>query len=140
MPLNKDFFSPFNTVITSTASNNLSHNVHFSTVQLHGNPNLAFNPVNSVNQHSNISQISTDIFVGNLSFTVTEENLRTLFSEYVRVQNIRMVRGPAPTIVPSVISQCDCPLYAIVTVSSLNEARELEDLFSQHIFMGRNLR
>ncbi len=85
-----------------------------------------------------------DVRIDNLSFSVDEEQLMTLFSQYINVQSISIARGSP--IIPSMYNftqapmiNDDCPLYAIVTVSNTAEAQEMKELFHRHLFMGRPL-
>jgi RNA recognition motif-containing protein len=71
------------------------------------------------------------VFVGNLSYFCEESDLFELFNQYGRVQHVRIVRNDTNT---------RSLMFGFVTLSSVHEAREMERLLNNHLFMGRSMR
>lgn len=71
------------------------------------------------------------VFVGNLSYFCEESHLYDLFDQYGHVQHVRIVRNDSNT---------RSLMFGFVTVGSPHEAREMERLLNNHLFMGRRMR
>ncbi len=71
------------------------------------------------------------LFVGNLSYFCEESQLHSLFDEYCYVQNVRIHRNEAKT---------RSLQFGFITVSSPGEAKKMESMLNNHLFMGRKLR
>ena len=87
-----------------------------------------------VNQHQNVGGEKSsgfELFVGNLSFFCKEQHLCDLFNAYATVTNAHVVRGD---------DKVRSLLYGFVSVSCLQEWKEMQLLLNGHLFMGRNMR
>ncbi len=71
------------------------------------------------------------VFVGNLSYFCEDRHLHDLFNEYGEVNNARVMRSDDNT---------RSLMFGFVTMSSVNQAKEMERIFNGHMFMGRKLR
>jgi RNA recognition motif-containing protein len=71
------------------------------------------------------------VFVGNLSYFCEETHVFELFNQYGHVQHVRIVRNDSNT---------RSLMFGFVTLSSIHEAREIERLLNNHMFMGRRMR
>lgn len=94
-----------------------------------------------INEHENNSQSDTgyvpnvenlrEIFVGNLSFFCTEQDLIEFFGSYANVESARIVRND---------DRSKSLMFGFVTFSTVQEANEMTHLFNQHMFKGRHMR
>jgi RNA recognition motif-containing protein len=65
------------------------------------------------------------LYVGNLSYSVTNKDLEDLFSEYGEIKDIKIIEGKG---------------FAFVEMSSQSEAESAKDALDGTEFMGRSLR
>jgi RNA recognition motif-containing protein len=87
-------------------------------------------------QSSNLTPASAsrnhlEIFAGNLSYFCEEPHLYELFSEYVNVTHVRVMRSE---------DRQKSLMYAFIMVSTRQEVQAICDLLNGHLFMGRHLR
>jgi RNA recognition motif-containing protein len=78
-----------------------------------------------------MSTASRVLFVGNLSYFCEEQHLFELFSEYGRVEAVRIVQN---------VEKTKSLMYGFVTMSSHAEACQIVDLMDGHLFMGRKIK
>jgi RNA recognition motif-containing protein len=71
------------------------------------------------------------LFVGNLSYFCEEKHLRELFQPYGCLLQARVMHNEHNT---------RSLMYGFVTLSSPEAAREMERIFDNHMFMGRQMR
>ncbi len=72
-----------------------------------------------------------ELFVGNLSYFCTEEDLYELFNQFVNVTSVRVMRAD---------DKKRSLMFGFVTVSVLQEVDMMANLLNGHLFMGRQLR
>ena len=72
-----------------------------------------------------------ELFVGNLSYFCEEKDLFELFDQYGNVEDVRIIKNDSGT---------RSLMFGFVTMASVYEAREMEKLLNNHLFMGRRLR
>lgn len=72
-----------------------------------------------------------EVFVGNLSYFCTETDLYELFSQYVPVEDVRIVRND---------SGRRSLMFGFIIFPSPFEAVEAVKILNNHLFMGRNLK
>ncbi len=65
------------------------------------------------------------LYVGNLVYSVTKEQLQDLFNEHGSVVDVRIIEGKG---------------FAFVEMSELSEAEEAKDKLNGQEFLGRTLR
>jgi RNA recognition motif-containing protein len=65
------------------------------------------------------------LYVGNLSYSVTNKDLEDLFSEYGEIKDIKIIEGKG---------------FGFVEMSSQSEAESAKDALDGTEFMGRSLR
>jgi RNA recognition motif-containing protein len=82
-------------------------------------------------KNSSFSHQPNVVFVGNLSYFCEEQHLFRLFSQYGHVQRVFIVQNDSNT---------KSLMFGFVTLLSDVEAREIEKLLHNHLFMGRRLR
>lgn len=65
------------------------------------------------------------LYVGNLNYATTDEELKTLFQEYGTVETVNIIKGKG---------------FGFVEMSTPDEAGNAKDSLNGKDFMGRNLR
>jgi RNA recognition motif-containing protein len=65
------------------------------------------------------------LYVGNLSYSVTNKDLEDLFSEYGEIKDIKIIEGKG---------------FGFVEMSSQAEAEKVKDALNGTDFMGRSIR
>lgn len=68
---------------------------------------------------------SSKLYVGNISYTTTKEQLNDLFKQYGTVKDVRIIEGRG---------------FAFVEMSTLEEAEKAKTGLDGQDFMGRNLK
>jgi RNA recognition motif-containing protein len=117
----------------------------FNNFVPHASPSQASQgrlPATSAHQSAGLSSASTsstqqriakpnEVFVGNLSYFCTETDLFELFSQYVPVEDVRIVRND---------SGRRSLMFGFIIFPSPFEAMEAVKILNNHLFMGRNLK
>ncbi len=75
--------------------------------------------------------LKNEVFVGNLSYFCDENDLYQLFDNYADVTHVRIVRNAENN---------RTLMFGFVTLSTVNEAKEMSKLLTGQLFMGRKLR
>lgn len=75
--------------------------------------------------------LKNEVFVGNLSYFCDENDLYQLFDSYADVTHVRIVRNAENN---------RTLMFGFVTLSTVNEAKEMSKLLTGQLFMGRKLR
>jgi hypothetical protein len=68
---------------------------------------------------------------GNLSYFCEEKDLYQLFDQYAHVEDVRIIKNDSGT---------RSLMFGFVTLSTVHEAREMEKLLNNYLFMGRRIR
>lgn len=80
---------------------------------------------------------SNEIVVERLSSHCDENQIRELFLEYGHVMDVTIHQYPYPE---DICLYYGLKHYAIITMTTANEARHMKATFNGHLFMGRRLR
>ncbi len=72
-----------------------------------------------------------ELFIGNLSYFCEEKDLFELFDQYGNVEDVRIIKNDSGT---------RSLMFGFVSMSTVHEAREMEKLLNNHLFLGRRIR
>jgi RNA recognition motif-containing protein len=92
----------------------------------HYAPNNAASPANAIKNYK-----PNELFVGNLSYFCEEKDLYQLFDQYAHVEDVRIIKNDSGT---------RSLMFGFVSLSTVHEAREMEKLLNNYLFMGRRIR
>lgn len=95
-------------------------------VRMHHNANAAIDLNKTIKNYK-----PNELFIGNLSYFCEEKDLFDLFDQYGSVEDVRIIKNDTGT---------RSLMFGFVTMSSVHEAREMEKLLNNHMFMGRRIR
>ena len=84
-----------------------------------------------IHNKANNKSSPNEIFVGDLSFFCTEDHILQLFGQFGLIENVRIIRGG---------HRKRSLTFGFVTMSSVQEARHIVNLFNNHMFMGRKMK
>jgi RNA recognition motif-containing protein len=96
-------------------------------------PNSVRNSTNGLPDYSKAMKNykPNELFVGNLSYFCEEKDLYELFDQYGNVEDVRIIKND---------SGSRSLMFGFVTMASVHEAREMEKLLNNHLFLGRKIR